>query len=162
MHFRFSHGASVHPKLLDFDASGAHWRSCIGFPSPRNGEMALRVYNLNAGIGLSFAVFDSIKARYRLILTATPVDDDRSDLRVSYFLPRKSSSPDHLSADQLAFARHTVELYEQDARIWRRQVFVQKPVYARQDVAGYSALRKWCEQFYEAPEGPSPTRAVVE
>ena len=50
----------------------------------------------------------------------------------------------------------------QDARIWRRQVFVQKPVFARQDVAGYTALRTWSEQFYEAPEGPSPTRSVIE
>jgi len=55
-----------------------------------------------------------------------------------------------------------VELLEQDARIWRHQVFVQKPVYARQDVAAYSALRRWSEQFYEVPEGASPTRSVDE
>jgi hypothetical protein len=41
-------------------------------------------------------------------------------------------------------------------------VFVQKPVFARQDIAGYTALRRFCEQFYEAPEGATPTRSVAE
>ena len=59
------------------------------------------------------------------------------------------------------FARHTVELFEEDARIWRHQVFIQKPVFARQDIAGYTALRRWSEQFYEVDEGRSPTRSVV-
>lgn len=41
-------------------------------------------------------------------------------------------------------------------------MFVQKPVSAREDVAGYSALRKWSEQFCEVPEGRPLTRSLVE
>lgn len=162
MHFRFTHSAPQEPELLWFETDGPVWRSQMGFTSPRTQQVALRLYNTNPGVGLSFAVFDGTTDHYRLVLAATPVDEERSDLRVSYFLPRIAGSLDELTAAQRAFAQHTDELFEQDARIWRRQVFVQKPVFARQDVAGYSALRRWSEQFYEVPAGRSPTRSVAE
>ena len=133
----------------------------MGFKSPRTKEVALTLDTLNAGVGLSYAAFEG-KQRYRLILTATPVDEETSDLRVSYFLPRDARSPDNMPAELKAFAHHTIELFEQDARIWRHQIFIQRPVFAKQDIAGYSALRRWSEQFYEAPESKTPTRAVVE
>lgn len=161
MHFRFTHGAPEDPELLSFETSGARWMSRMGFKSPKTKQVAMTLHTLNLGPGLSFAAFDG-RAPYRLILTATPVDDAVSDLRVSYFLPRDPTSPDRMTEAQLAFANHTIELFEEDARIWRHQVFVQRPVFARQDIAGYTALRKWSEQFYEAPEGKTPMRAVVE
>jgi 3-ketosteroid 9alpha-monooxygenase subunit A len=161
MHFRYAHGSPADPELLWFETVGARWRSRMGFKSPKTGETMLMLHLINAGVGLSYAVFDGPKEHYRLILTATPVDDVTSDLRVSYFLRRDPASPDVMPAAQRAFAEHTVELFEQDARIWRHQVFVQKPVFARQDVAGYSALRSWCQQFYEAPGGRTPMAAVT-
>ena len=160
-HFRFTHGAPEDPELLWFETPGARWRSLIGFKSARTKQVAMKLHTLNMGAGLSFAAFEG-RDPYRLILTATPVDDTLSDLRVSYFLPRDPASPDRMPQRQRDFARHTIELFEQDARIWRHQVFVQRPVFARQDIAGYTALRRWSEQFYEAPEGQTPTRAVVE
>lgn len=162
MHFQFTHSTPKAPEMLWFETEGSVWRSKMGFTSPKTDQIALRLYNVNPGVGLSFAVFDGDRSQYRLILSATPVDEERSDLRVSYFLPREPDSPDTMTAAQRAFAEQTVELFEQDARIWRHQVFVQKPVFARQDVAAYSALRKWSEQFYEVPEGRSPTRSVAE
>jgi 3-ketosteroid 9alpha-monooxygenase subunit A len=162
MHFRFTHGAPEDPRLIDFEAKGARWQSSMGFVSPKTGDIALRLYNLNAGVGLSYAVFDGFRAHYRLILSATPVDEETSHLRVSYFLPRDPASPDALTDAQCAFAAETAELYEQDARIWRHQVFVQKAVFARQDVAAYTALRHWCAQFYELPAGASPTPVMTE
>jgi 3-ketosteroid 9alpha-monooxygenase subunit A len=162
MHFRFTHGSPQDPQLLPFEADGPLWRSGIGFTSPRTNELTLTFTQINAGVGLTFGVFDGVKMYYRLVLTATPVDDETTDLRVSYFLPKLPSSPEMMTAAQRAFAEHTIELFEQDARIWRHQVFVQKPVFARQDVAAHSALRKWCEQFYESEGGASPTPMVAE
>lgn len=161
MHFRFTHGAPEDPELLWFETPGTRWRSLMGFKSARTKQVAMELHTLNMGPGLSFAAFDG-RDPYRLILTATPVDDALSDLRVSYFLPRDPASPDRMPQRLRDFARHTIELFEQDARIWRHQVFVQRPVFAWQDIAGYTALRRWSEQFYEAPEGQTPTRAVVE
>jgi 3-Ketosteroid 9alpha-hydroxylase C-terminal domain len=83
---------------------------------------------------------------------ATPIDEETSDIRVSYYFPRNGVIGDDLPADAAAFAARVGDLYEEDARIWRHQAFVQHPIYALADRAGYSALRKWCEQFYEAPE----------
>jgi phenylpropionate dioxygenase-like ring-hydroxylating dioxygenase large terminal subunit len=162
MHFRFTHSAPEDPELLWFETEGTLWLSKMGFRSPKTKEFALSLYNVNPSVGLSYAVFDGGSGHYRLILSATPVDEERSDLRVSYFLPRLAESPDEMTDAQRAFAEHTIELFEQDARIWRRQVFVQKPVFARQDVAGYTALRRFCEQFYEVPAGATPTRSVDE
>ncbi|MDE1145100.1 MAG: Rieske 2Fe-2S domain-containing protein [Azospirillaceae bacterium] len=162
MHFRHTHGAPEDPELLWFETPGTRWRSKMGFKSPKTKEVALTLHTLNAGVGLSFATFDGARQHYRLILTATPVDDTTSDLRVSYFLPRDPTSPEVMPAAQRAFARHTIELFEEDARIWRHQIFIQRPVFARQDIAGYTALRRWCQQFYEAPEGKTPLIAVAE
>lgn len=160
MHFRFTHGAPEDPELLWFETLGTRWTSKMGFKSPKTKAVALTLHTLNMGPGLSFAAFDG-RSPYRLILTATPVDDAVSDLRVSYFLPRAAGSRDLMPQALRDFARHTVELFEEDARIWRHQVFIQKPVFARQDIAGYTALRRWSEQFYEVDEGRSPTRSVV-
>ncbi|MGE0307184.1 MAG: aromatic ring-hydroxylating dioxygenase subunit alpha [Acidimicrobiia bacterium] len=162
MHFRYTHGAPEDPELLWFETEGTRWRSRLGFKSPRTKDVALSLYLVNHGVSLSYAVFDGGAARYRLILSATPVDDEVTDLRVSYFLPRSAQSPDVMPEDLRAFARHTIELFEQDARIWRRQVFVPKPVFARQDIAGYTALRKFSEQFYETSDTASPTKVLLE
>jgi phenylpropionate dioxygenase-like ring-hydroxylating dioxygenase large terminal subunit len=162
MHFRYTHGAPLDPTFNGYVTDGPRWQSSISFTSPRSGQVGLTVHNILAGIGVSLAVFDGPRTHYRLILTGTPIDDDRTYIRVSYFQRRLPHSPDQMTADQLAFAQQTIDTFEQDARIWRTQVFVQKPVFARQDVDGYSALRRYCAQFYELPHEVSPTPVVPE
>jgi 3-ketosteroid 9alpha-monooxygenase subunit A len=155
-HFQFTHSAAETPQQDWFRTEGTRWWSRMSFLSPKTKQPSLRLYNANTGIGVTAAMFDSAKQHYRLVLTATPVDDHLSDLRVSYFLPRNGATGDTLPPHHQAFAAQVEELFEQDARIWRHQAFVQKPVYAAADRAGYRALRRWCEQFFEAPEGPNP------
>lgn len=162
MHFRHTHGAPEDPELQWFDTSGQLWQSRMGFKSPKTKEVALYLHTKNPGVGLSFAVFDGNKQHYRLLLSATPIDDEKSHLRVSYFLPRDPKSPDIMPKSVSDFAKATEELYEEDARIWRHQVFINRPVYAKQDIAGYGGLRKWSQQFYESDDGVSPTRYVDE
>jgi len=161
-HFMYTHAADEYPRQEWFRTSGTRWRSQIAFISPKTKQPGLYLDNCNTGIGVTAAMFDSPKLHYRLVLTATPIDDERSDLRVSYFFPRNGATGDTLPPDVAEYARHTEELFEEDARIWRHQAFVQKPVYALADRAGYSALRTWCEQFYEAPEGRNPLEIVLE
>ncbi|KMS61283.1 phenylpropionate dioxygenase-like ring-hydroxylating dioxygenase large terminal subunit [Sphingobium wenxiniae] len=159
-HFHFTHGTPECPELLWFDTSDGSWRSEMGFKSPKTKEVALSLYTLAPCISLSFTIFNGQSVKYRLILTATPVDEETSDFRVNYFFPRDPASPDVMPESLRAFARQTVELFEEDARMWRHQIFVQRPVFAKQDIAGYTAMRKWSERFYEAAEGPTPMRAV--
>lgn len=44
--------------------------------------------------------------------------------------------------------------------MWRHQIFVKRPVYSKKDIAGYTAMRKWSERFYEADEGATPVQSV--
>lgn len=150
MHFRYTHGAPEDPEMLWFKTDGPYWRSSIGFKSPKTKQVALRTLQYNFGVGLAFAIFDG-RNPYRLVLAATPIDDKLTYMRVSYWFPRQPGATAEMPEDLRAFARHTEELYEEDARIWRHQKFVQRPIFARQDVAAYTALRNWCSQFYEAP-----------
>jgi phenylpropionate dioxygenase-like ring-hydroxylating dioxygenase large terminal subunit len=157
MHFRYSHGAPEDPVLLWFKNDGPIWRSSIGFRSPKTKEVVMRTVSYVPGVGLSFTIFDHRSFARRLVLACTPVDDQKSDLRVTYFFPRDERSPEVMPEHVRAAVRETAVLFEQDARIWRHQKFVQRPIFAKQDVQAYTALRKWCDQFYEiegSPVGP--------
>lgn len=158
-HFRHTHGAPLDPLMLGFEADGTLFRASMGFRSARNGEVALRTHAMNPGIGLSFFVFDG-RFPYRLILSATPVDEETSHFRVSYFYPRDPASPEAMPQALQDHARSTEALFEEDARMWRHMRFRHRPIFARQDIAGYTAMRRWCEQFYEAPAQLSPAMAA--
>ncbi|MGA4532452.1 Rieske 2Fe-2S domain-containing protein [Ectopseudomonas chengduensis] len=156
-HFRFTHHAPEDPVLLEFDTSTPVWKSQMGFLNKRTKEIALRLHARNAGVGLSFTIFEHGALGRRLVLSCTPVDDETSDLRVSYFFPRDPVSPDIMPQHLRELSAQTEELFEEDARMWRHQKFRQQPIFAKRDVAGYRALREWCVQFYEAegfPRGP--------
>lgn len=160
VHFVFTHGAPQYPELTECWEEGNRLRSTMAFRSPKTGEFALYNRGVKPNVGLSFTFFDGAKVHYRLILTATPIDDETAHFRVSYFLPRDSVSPEVMPQKLRDFAASAAELFEEDARIWRHQIFVQRPVYAQQDIKGYTALRTWSERFYETDPGASPTRHV--
>jgi hypothetical protein len=160
VHFVFTHGAPEYPELTECWEEGNRLRSTMAFKSPKTGAHALFNRGIKPNVGLSFTFFDGDNIHYRLILTATPVDEETAHFRVSYFLPRDPKSPAVMPQKLRDFARSTEELFEEDARIWRHQIFIQRPVYAQQDIKGYTALRKWSERFYETDPGASPTRHV--
>ena len=162
VHFVYTHGAPEFPELIDLHEDGNSLRGCMAFKSPKTGEYALFNRGIRPNVGLTFSFFDGDNIHYRLILSATPVDDEVTDFRVSYFLPRDPKSPQVMPQKLRELAAGTEELFEEDARMWRHQVFVQKPVYAKQDIKGYTMLRKWSERFYEQEAGASPTRYVDE
>jgi 3-ketosteroid 9alpha-monooxygenase subunit A len=164
-HFEFTHGAPRTPSMLVHDGSNPVWKSSMGFRSPKSDEIVITTYARNPGVGLSYFVFhhhggsgeEKLGFNRRLVLAATPVDDEKSDLRVTYFFPRDPTSPEVMPQHIKDEASQTAELFEQDARIWRYQRFVQRPIFAKQDVKGYTELREWSARFYEkegAPVGP--------
>lgn len=157
MHFRYTHGAPEDPVLLSFENTLPIWKSSIGFRSPKTKEVVMKTLTRLSGVGLSFTIFDHHDFGRRLVLSCTPIDDERSDLRVTYFFERDPRSPNVMPEHILEKVRETVFLFEQDAEIWRHQKFVQRPIFARQDVKAYTSLRKWCDHFYQlagAPVGP--------
>ena len=162
MHFRFAHNAPEDPILLSFDTSGPIWQATTGFRSKVTKEVAMHLHARNTGVGLNFSIFDHPVLARRLVLSCTPIDDQKSDLRVSYYFRRDPKSPDKMPEAARQMAQQTRVLFEEDAVIWRHQKFVQRPIFAKEDVAGYTALRKWCEQFYEATDAPQGPMKVME
>ena len=160
-HFQFTHRSPLPPKMLNFGEEADGWRGDYGFISPKSNEVALRVRGFKPNVGLSFTIFDGANS-YRLILSGTPIDAKTSHVRVSYFFPRDKESWDVMPADVRKFAEGTDELYEEDARMWRFQRYTQKPIFAQQDVAGYTSFRKWSAQFYEGHPKEACTRETVD
>jgi 3-ketosteroid 9alpha-monooxygenase subunit A len=160
-HFKFTHRTPEYPELVDFRERGAWWTSKMGFKSPKTKQVALHLYSVLPNVGLSFTMFDG-RESYRLVLSGTPVDNKTSHMRVSYFFPRAADSWEVMPESLLAFARATEELYEEDARMWRHQRFLQRPVFAAQDVAGYSSFRRWSERFYEGAPADAVARGAAQ
>jgi 3-ketosteroid 9alpha-monooxygenase subunit A len=149
VHFVYTHGSADSPELTQMEVVGNRMHTRMSRRSKDSGEFAHHAYAVLGGIGLTFNLSDAFHTDIRVIFTATPVDEGNTDVRVSYFVPRDPAFPDAIPQEMLDLLKQAEEPYEEDASIWRHQNLFQRPVYAKQDVAGYPVLRQWCEQFYE-------------
>jgi 3-ketosteroid 9alpha-monooxygenase subunit A len=149
VHFMHTHGAARSPELTQMEVVGNRMHTTMSNRSPVTGEFAVHSRAILGGIGLTFNTFEGPNFEFRIIFTATPVDTQTTDVRTSYFFQRDPANPETIPPKMLEFVRHSEIPYEQDATIWRRQNIFSDPVYAQQDIQGYTALRKWCERFYD-------------
>ena len=153
VHFEHVHGATVTPKLLHWEVDGPFYKTVGGFPisMPDGSErVALKINSLATGVGGSYAIFEG-SYHYRLIFFTTPVDNAMSDLFYSIWWPREDGDagdvpPAHIV--ERAKKEFLSTLWD-DLEIWRYQVYVETPAFAKQDAKPYGALRKWARQFYE-------------
>jgi len=156
VHFEHVHGATVTPRLLEFEVDGPFYRSIGGFPVPTadgGQRMALKNYSTACGVGGSHTVFVGSNYHYRLVFYTTPIDDTTSDMFYSIWWPREPGDSGDVPP------AHIVERVKQqflttlwdDLEIWRYQVYIETPAFAQQDARPYGALRKWAKQFYEVP-----------
>ena len=150
MHFHYAHGTPVAPVMESFKVENNRWLATMGFRSPVSGEVKLRLHMMAPGVGVSFDVFQGMDETYRLILSATPIDEKHTHVWVSHWFRKEPGSGDALPERIIADVKEKEAVFEQDALIWRHQKFVQRPVFAAQDVECYSLLRKWSEGFYPA------------
>jgi len=153
VHFEHVHGATVTPRLIHWEVDGPFYKGIGGFPIPTEdgGErMALKNNSINCGVGGAYSIFEG-SYHYRLIFFTTPVDDETSDMFYSIWWPRDEGDtsvapPDHYR--ERAQKQFLTTLWD-DLEIWRYQVYVETPAFAKQDAKPYGALRKWARQFYE-------------
>lgn len=153
VHFEHVHRATVTPRLLEWTVDGPTYRTVGGFPVPTKdgGErIALKNHSVSLGVGGSFSVFEG-SYHYRLIFFTTPVDNETSDLFYSIWWPRDPG--DTADVPPLEYQRKAeadfLSTLSDDLNIWRYQVYVETPAFAKQDAKPYGALRKWAKQFYE-------------
>src|SRR3546814_13964400 len=129
MHFRYTHGTPEDPRLLHFDTSRGRWEGEVGFTSPRTKEVALNVYSIAMSVGLTFTVFNGRKSQHRLILSATPVDEGGSDLRLSYFLQRDPNSPHVMPKWGHDLMKEADRMIGEDAQLGPDPHYLQRPVF---------------------------------
>jgi 3-ketosteroid 9alpha-monooxygenase subunit A len=153
VHFRYVHGATVDPVLLDWNIDGPFYKTQAGWPVPtKDGDvrMARVIRNVSCGVGGSLSLFEG-SIHYRLAFFTTPVDDEKSDMFYSIWWPREQGDENRIAptAIQERAKKEFLQTLADDLVIWRHQVYVEKPSLAQQDAAPYGALRKWSQQFYE-------------
>jgi 3-ketosteroid 9alpha-monooxygenase subunit A len=159
VHFEHVHAATVTPRLLDWFIDGPFYRTIGGFPVPLadgTERVALKIHGINCGVGGSYAIFEG-SYHYRLIFFTTPVDDKTSDMFYSIFWPRDAGDTNDAppAAHVEKATREFLITLKDDLNIWRYQVYVETPAFAKQDAKPYGALRKWAKQFYELDPVPS-------
>jgi 3-ketosteroid 9alpha-monooxygenase subunit A len=155
VHFEHVHGSTVTPVLLNFEVDGPSYKTIAGFPVPLadgGDRMALKIHNTSSGVGGAFSGFEG-SYHYRLIFFTTPIDDETSDLFYSIWWPRDpGDANDAPPAHYVERAtKEFLSTLEDDLEIWRYQVYIETPAFAKQDAKPYGALRKWARQFYELP-----------
>jgi hypothetical protein len=114
--------------------------------------MALKINSIACGVAGSYSVFEG-SYHYRLIFFTTPVDDETSDMFYSIWWPRDPGD-DRESPPEEYIARAKQQFLStlwDDLEIWRYQIYIETPAFAKQDAKPYGALRKWARQFYELP-----------
>jgi 3-ketosteroid 9alpha-monooxygenase subunit A len=153
VHFKYVHGASVDPVLVDWEADGPFFRTVAGWPTPTAkspDRMALKIHSVACGVGGTYSVFEG-STHYRLAFFTTPVDHETSDLFYSIWWPRErgDDSPSVPDVYRERAEKEFLSTLWDDLEIWRYQEYVEKPVLAQQDARPYGALRKWAKQFYD-------------
>jgi 3-ketosteroid 9alpha-monooxygenase subunit A len=154
-HFHYVHDATVHPVLMDWNAD-LFYESRAGWPKParsnRPDGMALINNGVSCGVGGSYSVFEG-NWHYRLAFFTTPVDNETSDLFYSIWWPRNEGDDSPAVPDDIReyVTKQYIRTLWDDLEIWRYQVYVESPSFAKQDARPYGALRKWAKQFYEIP-----------
>ncbi len=109
--------------------------------------------------GLGFSLVElhlpAFKARLRMYVLPTPIDDERTELRLGTQMKRLSWGPisrpmTHLIR-AIAFKALCIEV-EQDIPVWENKIYVEPPALAKGD-GPIAAYRSWARQFYPRSAG---------
>ena len=84
----------------------------------------------------------------RTVLATTPVDDRTCDVRFSVWIGRSEGDTSDHSERADKHARGVIEQVEADLVIWSHQKYASPAALSRGEYPGFTALRRWAEQFY--------------
>ena len=155
-HFKYVHKVPIIPQFTrqEFEEPLAYVDFTIAFEGQPGSieEVDSGVEAINCGIGLavtkSWGMIDN-----RTALAVTPVDDHTCDLRFSVWIGRDRSLTDEESAAAaVKAARAVIAQVEADIVIWSHQKYADPAALARGEYPGFTALRRWAQQFYPADE----------
>jgi phenylpropionate dioxygenase-like ring-hydroxylating dioxygenase large terminal subunit len=151
-HFMTVHQSGL-PIVVSSEPDGHLLRVKLGFgsswvTSPENATGdALEI--LGAGVGLSYTALGGKRSPFVVILlSTTPIDGESSEMFQTVWLEKADG--DELSGRLETRMHHATHQLPRDIEIWEHQRYVQRPAFAASEVRGFTALRKWAANFYEA------------
>jgi phenylpropionate dioxygenase-like ring-hydroxylating dioxygenase large terminal subunit len=149
-HFRYVHGTDTVPVVDSYEIDGAEWRifTTQRFPTPR-GVVDARIDVESFGRGLSITRFKGIIDTC-LVSWTTPIDARSSHVNFG-FMTRKLDDAHATSSVSDAFMAEVTKQLTEDIPIWENKVHLEVPALAAED-GPIMEYRKWCAQFYVAPE----------
>jgi phenylpropionate dioxygenase-like ring-hydroxylating dioxygenase large terminal subunit len=155
-HFKFVHKAPIVPVFTrhDFDEPVSFVDFTITFEGDEKqtiDDVKSGVEAINGGLGVavtkSWGMVDN-----RTISAVTPVDDRTSDVRFMVYIGRKpgDDSP-RAEARARDFGQEIIRQFVQDVDIWQHQRYSDPPALTTDENKGFTAIRKWANQFYPEP-----------
>ncbi|MCX2929755.1 Rieske 2Fe-2S domain-containing protein [Mycobacterium sp. CVI_P3] len=152
-HFKFVHQTPIVPLFTrhDFDEPVSY----VDFTITFEGDEGQIIDDVNSGVeaingGLGVAVTKSWgMVDNRTISAVTPVDENTSDVRFMVYIGRVpgDDSP-KAEAKAQAFGQAVIDQFAADIEIWQHQRYTDRPALAATEFDGFTAIRKWANQFY--------------
>ncbi|GJO41672.1 (2Fe-2S) ferredoxin [Mycobacterium marinum] len=163
-HFKYVHNTPIVPVFTRHDFDGPV--SLVDFTITFEGDDGQRIEDINSGVeaingGLGVAVTKSWgMVDNRTISAITPVDESTSDVRFMVYIGRTpGKDPARAELKAAEFGREVIRQFEQDIQIWAHQRYCDPPALTTDELAGFTAIRRWAKQFY--PDGIGGSAAEV-
>jgi 3-ketosteroid 9alpha-monooxygenase subunit A len=155
-HFKFVHQTPIVPLFTRHDFDGPV--SYVDFTITFEGDDGQSIDDVKSGVeaingGLGAAVTKSWgMVDNRTISAITPVDDHTCDVRFMVYIGRRpgDDSP-KAQARAESFGQNVIDQFQADIHIWSHQRYSDPPALAPSETTGFSAFRKWANQFYPSP-----------
>jgi hypothetical protein len=114
-----------------------------------DGPIRSRVESRSWGIGMTWLQFPDDLMPAIQFTNVTPVDDTHSDYYFCMTTRRRPADP----ADAPGYAEQRIidfqmKVIEQDFFTWENMKILHTANFAAEEAKNYSALRRWCRQFY--------------
>jgi len=84
-------------------------------------------------------------------VTITPIDDVRSDMRISV-VARRVDGGNEPTGIAHRIMLHQIKEVDRDIPIWEHMRYAAKPTLAVEEVMYFNTLRGWAAQFYPEPQ----------
>jgi hypothetical protein len=94
----------------------------------------------------------------RTISAITPVDDSTSDVRFMVYIGRvPGNDTPKAAAKAEAFGQDVIDQFAADIQIWQHQRYTHRPALVTAEFDGFTAIRKWANQFYASDHQGEPS-----
>ncbi len=151
---------------LDFETRGPYFEkvtqltfgvgreSTILTPNgPEHGSINTTACGVGYHVG-RYKVHDAQVADMVLVTSTTPIDDRRSDFRITVLPKRDDSASDRWSMLAKWWVKQERRQAEADFPIWENMIQIGKPPFPQEESKAYMAMRKWQREFLVDGNGP--------